>query len=179
MKFIISVVVGLCFFVFFLLISFFPIHNKKPTLREEFENTFPEFEEMRDLIQTDPDIIIIKYWTDNNFKIYFKPGKDVCSNFERYQAFFEKNKFVGVISYRGKKIDPDIGRKYNIISNEINIVFFTDKIYDFLLGYSLLYSGNVYSPELNLSILTEDELHSVGYKHVEKTKHEHWYRITY
>ena len=79
----------------------------------------------------------------------------------------------------GKKIDPDIGRNYNIISNEINIVFFTDKIYDFLLGYSLLYSGNVYSPELNLSILTEDELHSVGYKHVEKTKHEHWYRITY
>lgn len=66
--------------VFCIFFSYFPspIHNKKPALSEQFENTFSEFEEMRDLIQTDPDIEAISYWTDKDFKIYFKPEKDVC-----------------------------------------------------------------------------------------------------
>ena len=179
MRFIISVAAGFWFFVFSFLLSLLPVQNKKPTLSEQFESTFPEFEEMRDLIQTDPDIRAISYWTDKDFKIYFKPGKEACSNFERYQAFFEKNKFVGGIDFDRKNIPSRIKEKYNMLPNEINIISFTAKTYDFLFEYSLMEGGFVYCSELDLGILTEEELLFMGYNYIRKTKQKNWYHVSY
>lgn len=172
----IFIYVSLCSLGLFLYCT---LGEKPLSLKKEFENTFSEFEEMRDLIQTDPDIEAISYWTDKDFKIYFKSGKDVCSNFERYQAFFEKNKFVGGIDFDRKNIPFQIKQKYNMLSNEITVVSFTGKTYYFLFGYSLLEGGTIYCSELDLGILTEEELLFMGYDYIKKTEYKNWYQVSY
>ena len=61
------------------------------------------------------------------------------------------------------------------LKNDLKIIIFQEYDKSFLLGNN--YSGNAYvfSPELDLSLLLEDELYVLGFKYVSKTKFENWY----
>ncbi|MGI5174632.1 hypothetical protein H0R92_13660, partial [Treponema sp. OMZ 840] len=87
--------------------------------------------------------------------------------------------FVGGIDFDRKNIPFQIKEKYNMLSNEITVVSFTGKTYDFLLGHSLLEGGTIYCSELDLGSLTEKELLFMGYDYIEKTKYKNWYHVSY
>lgn len=185
------------FCLFFLLVGFLCISCEKKSLLNS-KNIF-DFEMFANFFFQEKAIEVVSRDLDNYDRIFVKNKSGKISEVrENVYTFFQLVPEIGCVSktvvnldfYSEYLRDSFADRKSNSVlkfENGLKILLQRDLKYDFSIikfqkyNKSILfgnyYSGNAYvfSPELDLSILLEDELYVLGFKYVYKTEFENWY----
>lgn len=143
---------------------------------------------------------IIEVERDENFEIdYYAETNEYVISFEYYKLFFINNKHIFRIrkdefslhyndleklkqknvfsegSFRQFRGEGLILNRFNVVEKKITLIRFFECADVLFLGYTMFSRGLVYCRDLDLSVLTEDELYFFGFGIIEKTSYENWY----
>ena len=134
---------------------------------DSFNKSFEDFEYVKDVFINDDKIDFIT----------MEKNLEICAMY--YEPRFSRNRENLIPSPSDKiEIYAEFLKKHHTIIGEItrkdNAIRFESAGFEFG-KWRYFDTGYVYSPDVDLSALSEENLRSLGYLGVNKTKHPHWY----